>query len=1004
MMQNQEDSIEKSDSKALDESTNWEEVLNSIKLNKFQKEYSAYNLNKREYGYLIQKKNEKIFLFKEKKKVKIFLDSNTIQTIEIYSTMEIEKFIESKQKNINDLYIKQEEKKFVDIINKFGYFSQNKEFEIRAKKSIPQLKFEEYLEDDYDYKPEEYSEFFYDYFIYEDKKKSEEKIIFEKNKIRTIIFENIITLREENNLKTFKFTGPASIGKSLTLFRISRIAYNIAYINLKVLSDIKQDLYKSYCIIISELKRFTIDEKKINEIIQKSYNNENSSLNLLLNIMLFLSGIGDNFVFILDQYKSKYIFEEGFMEKVNLYNNIKLVICSSINNKNIRDECIKTWTFIGKKTFYLNVNNQSYYFYFTKIYKNKSKNDNLRNDNIFNQISFIPKYIQRYNALEKDKNKFFNEIKNQIDKKIKEFCEDNKLKKSDLLINLKYLINKEYSYSDFSLVIQFVPLKYFIINFKSDNFKIKPIFPFMYNIVNYKLKESECDNYFKNKMYSNNSIENKYVKGDYFEAATKFGLLKLKFPKKDNYIETTLNEIVSMDKIILPDEIKEDYEEEKSDTDEEISQIYEPIKIKNNDKNNEINMKEIDNINSGVEPLEFFSSVEFEDSEDDKGNDDIIEEKEEKNDINIDNKEESNLDEDDKNEGYVDNDFERMLKKFGIESNENNLNEEGFSYKAILYSQTIEDYRNYEIKEQRKKYQENDEPIKKSNFNGDESLFLDQYSKWGKALDFAYMYGPKDKKTFVGFQMKCYFEDSNLNNNAVDKCWIRYNCKKILVNSMKLFNCKIVKWHYYLIFYYNFSNNKSNVNIKNLDKCRDNNISYFFYDPEKKFFLDKANHIMDELKIKNESNLDAYVTDVNTVKYTINFSGEAFKTMKDDFKKDFSILFSLDNPTINEILTKIGEKLEIKNLKFHAKCEKESFSLYPLKKNETVLYKMKNSNDFIAVTYKKGKTKYYRVSSGKKLKYLYESLDEESSYYYILYKERKLKTSKIPAYFRMINK
>ena len=138
--------------------------------------------------------------------------------------------------------------------------------------------------------------------------------------------------------------------------------------------------------------------------------------------------------------------------------------------------------------------------------------------------------------------------------------------------------------------------------------------------------------------------------------------------------------------------------------------------------------------------------------------------------------------------------------------------------------------------------------------------------------------------------------------------------------------------------------------------------------------------------------------------YNINFSGEAFKTMKDDFKKDFSILFSLDNPTINEILTKIGEKLEIKNLKFHAKCEKESFSLYPLKKNETELYKMKNSNDFIAVTYKKGKTKYYRVSSGKKLKYLYESLDEESSYYYILYKERKLKTSKIPAYFRMINK
>ena len=72
----------------------------------------------------------------------------------------------------------------------------------------------------------------------------------------------------------------------------------------------------------------------------------------------------------------------------------------------------------------------------------------------------------------------------------------------------------------------------------------------MKNIITYKLKETECDNYFKNKIYNNNSIENKYVKGDYFEAATKFGLLKLKLPYNDNYMEITLNEIVSMDKII----------------------------------------------------------------------------------------------------------------------------------------------------------------------------------------------------------------------------------------------------------------------------------------------------------------------------------------------------------------------------------------------------------------------------------------------------------------------
>ena len=49
------------------------------------------------------------------------------------------------------------------------------------------------------------------------------------------------------------------------------------------------------------------------------------------------------------------------------------------------------------------------------------------------------------------------------------------------------------------------------------------------------------------------------------------------------------------------------------------------------------------------------------------------------------------------------------------------------------------DYRLDEIEEQIKK----EEKIEKSNLDGDESIFLAQFSKLGKALDFAYIYGKK---------------------------------------------------------------------------------------------------------------------------------------------------------------------------------------------------------------------------------------------------------------------
>ena len=67
--------------------------------------------------------------------------------------------------------------------------------------------------------------------------------------------------------------------------------------------------------------------------------------------------------------------------------------------------------------------------------------------------------------------------------------------------------------------------------------------------------------------------------------------------------------------------------------------------------------------------------------------------------------------------------------------------------------------------------------------------------------------------------MKCYFENSDLNKHTIDRNWIKKNCRKILVNSMKLFNSKITLWYYFLVFYYNSKNKNENIDKKNIENC-----------------------------------------------------------------------------------------------------------------------------------------------------------------------------------------
>ena len=253
--------------------------------------------------------------------------------------------------------------------------------------------------------------------------------------------------------------------------------------------------------------------------------------------------------------------------------------------------------------------------------------------------------------------------------------------------------------------------------------------------------------------------------------------------------------------------------------------------------------------------------------------------------------------------------------------------------------------------------------------------------------------------------MKCYFEDSTINNKFVGKNFIKKSCRKILVNSMKLFNCKITNWYYYLVFYYNPNNKNENINKANINKCKLNDISFFFYAPiEKQFYHKQKNRmtIMKSLTIDNVADLETNILDMD--KYTYNLPNENklnLLNIKDSMKKEFiddlSKTLNIDNTNLIGILSRIQLNLKIKEgrLEFHAKCSFNKSLICPKKDNCVLLYKKISNNnnniDFIAGIKEENKIIYYEVSTGKQLKHIYNLLDEDADYYYCLIKTIKFK-------------
>ena len=135
------------------------------------------------------------------------------------------------------------------------------------------------------------------------------------------------------------------------------------------------------------------------------------------------------------------------------------------------------------------------------------------------------------------------------------------------------------------------------------------------------------------------------------------------------------------------------------------------------------------------------------------------------------------------------------------------------------------------------------------------NILIDQKMINGPVIDLGFMYGQKNNKTFIGFQMKFYDRKSRMTSKDKKK----FNKKEILKSLKKMnsklddYDIKIENFHYFFISFYDSENNYFNKSFFN--DCNKKGIEHLFYDPIKKLFFDYKFEQYKNINLNEKTNL-----------------------------------------------------------------------------------------------------------------------------------------------------
>ena len=403
------------------------------------------------------------------------------------------------------------------------------------------------------------------------------------------------------------------------------------------------------------------------------------------------------------------------------------------------------------------------------------------------------------------------------------------------MFNYSKSVNKGFHFDDLFNIISNIPMKYTYLVFKNNIFELRYKFPYIETIINDNIEFSEVKNYFIENKDKDDFFHRKF-KGDYFE----YLAAEMIYEKKDilfNYhvkYALTVTDILSMGR----------YEDNNSNE----------MIIENNENSNNITKMKIKDY--------YDEKIKLLDKELQILNLPLL-------DINEDKKTINNF----KYEEYS-KEIELLRRKRKFNPNESAKNK---SQKASekgnehLYNQNdndvgdeidenIKDLREEEIKLNEKNDLEKE--INITNYKNDlinNGIIIKQKNECGKTIDIAVMLGDSSYKKFIGFQMKYYEEETDIENpEEFLKINLKDKMKKILVKCLEEFNIKVNEWHYFFCMYYN-SNEKNGYNKALVNTCNKNDIEYIFFDPEKEtFYARDLSPIKTEIQLTFRSNLDSF--------------------------------------------------------------------------------------------------------------------------------------------------
>ena len=342
-----------------------------------------------------------------------------------------------------------------------------------------------------------YSENFNHYFKYPNKS---EKFIYNYSPNRS----KLINMGKTGKIRGI--CGNFGIGKSTSLLA-SKLQYTeIIYFNMKALMKNKNNIFIwKYELILREIAfsfKYTSNIQIFNELKEKI---EDKSL-IWDSIIITVEFIIEKKIkskIILDQYKELYDKNNENIKKIidlinkDNSNSVKLIISSSINNKDIRHSLLKTWF----HNYNIKILHLFSYNYFYNLFDAKSIIDNDKSlskdkrkyiNDFFNNI---PKfYYEIKNIRDNELEAYKQAQKEKIIYKIEKFYQEDidvKLSFDDyqLILNFRQKFGKILGNDDLFKILQKLPLKYFTLN---------------NNIINFyfSLVETAFDEYFESKICS----------------------------------------------------------------------------------------------------------------------------------------------------------------------------------------------------------------------------------------------------------------------------------------------------------------------------------------------------------------------------------------------------------------------------------------------------------------------------------------------------------------------